>query len=401
MKKIAALLMAVCLIFTMIPAAGAETKSVDYLYTFIPGTALEGEGSTFIIDLMNALQIRLTRQHGDEEDLYRVILISEGKDAFTLMAQDTKDGEYSLACSLLGKHLLKLRKDQLTDFLRTLVQILADLNILKGESLEKVDDIAVRLGNLLNKLEGSRDEEREIAVGIDLAPYMEFLDKYATDREETPMDPDNEEYPGAVVRRHYQLSEEDLNDFVGMGLAKVNSISVLRERLQDGSLRIGKQVITDSFIRTLFQAMHGESTLDAYLDADGQLVGLVLNTPELDEIMDEPELEGLITDEDFLRIRGLKFTIHRENGEGLHRVSTMRVDVLGLDEMLVAIKMERTPGEKLTPPKGKEIHEVGELNSAELWDLLKSMWMTILAKAADLVLDLPRCVFDRVVDKLF
>ena len=81
-----------------------------------------------------------------------------------------------------------------------------------------------------------------------------------------------------------------------MGLAKVNSISVLRERLQDGSLRIGKQVITDSFIRTLFQAMHGESTLDAYLDADGQLVGLVLNTPELDEIMDgQKEIRAALT----------------------------------------------------------------------------------------------------------
>ena len=396
MKRILTLLLILAL---LLPAAGiAESIPVAYLYTFQPGTALEGEGSAVLTELLDAVQIRMTRQNFETENLYQIELISEGKVAFTLIARDSDEGEYSLACSLLGKNVLKLRKDQIVDFFRTLVQVLADLNVLKGESLEKVDGLAVRAGNLLARLEGSRESDLSLD-GLDLTPYMTILTKYATVTEERLLDRENAECPGAALAHHYQLAEEDLYALVDSALNKLGSIPVINTELKSGRLRIGRQVITDSFIRTLFRAMHGETTLDLYEDDQGQMLMMVLNFPELTVLMNEPELEGLITDPEFARINGLKITIDREKGDGVNLTSDTRIDLLGLDKTLLGIRLERMQGQPLQMIESQSVHEVGDMGSEELWTLLKSMWTTILIHAADFVLDLPRCVFDMLVGK--
>ncbi|MBO7663918.1 MAG: hypothetical protein J6U01_11160 [Clostridia bacterium] len=393
------LLIGLLILALLLPiAVSAETGPVAYMYTFEAGDALEGEGATILQELLDAIQIRMTRQNGKEENLYQIELISEGKSAFTLLVQDSANGEYSLTCSLLGKNRLKLEKEQITDFLRTLVQVLADLNVLKGESLAKIDGLAVRAGNLLSRLERSNDDDMSLD-GLDLTPYLMVLTKYATQAEHVEMPADNEICPGAVGAWHYQLAEEDLSALVDSALNKLMSIPVINDELKSGRLRIGKQIITDSFIRTLFGAMHGDTTLDLYEDDRGQMVQMILHIPDLVSLMNKPELNGLITDPNFARISGISITIDRIRGEGVALTSDTQIQILGIDRKLMGVRLDRMAGEKIVVKEAKKTYEVGELNSQELWDLLKSMWSTILFHAADFVLDLPRCVFDLIIGK--
>lgn len=401
MKRILSLLTALILLLPLFPAAAEDGTPVAYLYTFESGTTLEGEGSVVLRELLDAIQIRMTRQKQDRDHLYLIELISEGKTAFSLLAQDMNDGNYGLICSLLGKNQLKLRKDQITDFLRTLVQVLADLNVLKGESLEKVDGLAVRGGNLLARLVSSADADREEELnGLDLTPYLTIMTRYATEAEHRTTDPENPECPGATGVWYYKLAEQDLSAMVDSALNKLASIPVINDELKSGRLRIGGQVITDEFLRTLFGAMHGETTLEICEDGDGQILMMTLRIPELKVLMEEPELKGMITDPEFARISGLRIRIDREKGpEPENLKSDTRIEILGLDQTLVGIRLERMKGEPIRVPEIREVHEVGDMDSAELWDTLKSMWATILFHAADFVLDLPRCVFDLIIGK--
>ncbi len=396
MKRLLVILLIMALLLPT--AVSAETGPVAYLYTFEAGDALEGDGAAIIRELLDAIQVRMTRQNGKEENLYQIELVSEGKSAFTLLVQDSADGEYSLTCSLLGKNKLKLEKEQITDFLRTLVQVLADLNVLKGESLEKIDGLAIRAGNLLSRLERSSDDDMSLN-GLDLTPYLMVLTKYATQAEHKELPADNEICPGAVGMWHYQLAEEDLSALIDSALNKMMSIPVINDELKSGRLYIGKQVITDSFIRTLFGAMHGDTTLDLYEDERGQMVRMILHIPELSTLMEKPELKGLITDPFFAQINGISINVDRVRGEGVSLTSDTQIQILGIDRKLLGVRLDRMAGEKIQVKEAKKTYEVGQLNSQELWDLLKSMWSTILFHAADFVLDLPRCVFDLIIGK--
>lgn len=79
--------------------------------------------------------------------------------------------------------------------------------------------------------------------------------------------------------------------------------------------------------------------------------------------------------------------------------SNTQIQILGIDRKLLGVRLDRMAGEKIQVKEAKKTYEVGQLNSQELWDLLKSMWSTILFHAADFVLDLPRCVFDLIIGK--
>ncbi|MBQ3278821.1 MAG: hypothetical protein IJG94_06630 [Clostridia bacterium] len=397
MKRIVCLMIALML---MLPfaAAAAETISVAYTYTFEPGNALEGEGTEAITGLLNAIRIRMVRQNGETDKLYRIELISEGKVAFNLMAQDTADGEYALACSLLGNNQLRCRKEQMTSFLQTIVKVLADLNVLKGESLEKIDRLAVRAGNMLTRLENTTGDDMSLD-GIDLTPFLRALNRYASNAEERALASDNTECPGAVKAQHYQLTEEDLNGLIEYVLGKVKAIPVIQEELASGRLYIGKQQITDTFIRQFFAAMHGETTMDLYEDEQDQIVRMEIGFPDLKGLAESPELDGLVTDPDFLNWSGISIQIDRVRGEGVALSSRTSIHLMGLETDLVAITLERTEGEPLEMPKAKKVHTVGELDSAEMWKLLKSMGNTIAWNGIDFILDLPEVVFKLIASK--
>ena len=378
----------------------AEESSRSFLYTFIPGTALEGEGTTFVNELLNAVQIRLTNQQGETEDLYRIDLISEGNEAFYLTAQDGEDGAFSIMCSLLGKNMLVLRLDQMTSFFRTLVQILGDLKLLRGESLQQVDALAERAGGLLTSfIEKAKSGGPD--TGLNLDPYLELAKDWVSDAEETTLSPDNPECPGAVRKILYHLTEEDLNALVDLALGKLESIPVLAEELRSGRLMIGQQVITDRFIRELFRSMKGDTTLIMYENQQKKILKLTLNTPDIADLMNEPALADLLTDPEFARIRGLEILIRREETGPDTSVSITDIQVLGLDKSLMTVRLDKGPGAHLERLEAKKTHHVGEMDSEALWDTLKTMWVSIAAKGADLVLDLPRCVFDLLVDKVF
>jgi len=399
MKRLLTLVLALILTLTMaVPAAGGEPSSVAYLYTFEPGNALEGEGTKTISELLNAIQVRMVRQTGDEENLYRISLISEGREAFVLTAQDTAGGEYGLSCSLLGNNELRCRKDQLASFLKTIVQVLADLGVLKDESLEKVESLASRAGDLLGRLENTDRDDGNLN-GIDMTPLLNAMKRYASEATEETLDPDNTEYPGAAMARRYRLTETDLNGLIDYLLGKIRSIPVIQDELHSGRLYIGKQQITDDFVRALFAAMHGNTTMDVYEDGQGQMMGLVLRLPDLHGLAESPELDGLVTDPEFLNLEGLAINIERTGGEGVYLCSRTSIHLLGFGTELVAITLERMAAEKVSMPKAKKVHEVGELDSTELWKVLKSMGNTIAWHGVDFILDLPECIVKLLMAK--
>lgn len=396
MKRLLALILILAMLLPA--AAGAEDSAVSYLYTFEPGNALEGEGTEIITDLLNAIQVRMDRQTGEEENLYRIALISEGKEAFVLTAQDTAEGSYALACSLLGDNQLRCRKNQLPEFLKTIVQVLADLDVLKGESLSKVEKLAGRAGDLLGRLENA-DRDDGSLNGIDMTPLLRAMSRYASDASETALSPDNTECPGAVMKRHYQLTEADLNGLIDYLLGKVKSIPVIQDELHSGRLYIGKQQITDDFIRQLFAALHGNTTMDVYEDEEGQPIKLELRLPDLHGMMDDPELAGMVNDPEFLKLEGIGIQIERTRGSGIYLCSRTSIQLLGFGTEVMAITLERMAGNIVRMPKAKKIHEVGELDSAELWKVLKSMGNTIAWHGVDFILDLPECVFKLLTAK--
>ena len=67
----------------------------------------------------------------------------------------------------------------------------------------------------------------------------------------------------------------------------------------------------------------------------------------------------------------------------------------------MSIRLDKGPGEPLTPLSMKNTHQVGEMNSVNMLELIHSMGLLIVRNAVNMVLVLPRCVFDMLIGKLF
>ena len=393
-RKWLCVLMALLLAFPaaagLAESADAGDETLEYLYSFTPGTLLEGEGTKKIKELLEAIQIRFTRQKTGSDDTIRFQLISEGDEAFSLTAGETSGEEFALVCSLLGDNKLTLRREQLSSFLLTLVQALGEQGFLKGGNLTKMSALADRVGKLLgNYLD--REPAAAPDTGIDITPYLRKLTGKATTAEQREIPPEERDETGAVIVTSYLLNEEQRKEFVDRAMDKVVKLPVIGDQLNNGSLRIGGQVITEEFIRSAFGDTPGEVTMDIWQDADGQLVRLLLNIPDV---------SGFVTDPQFARMQGVELFIVRTRGEGRELTSVTTFRLPGLEGDLLTMTLVRSPGEAIPPISGNKVHAVGDMNSEELAELLRSMGWTIIANAANMVVTLPYCVAEILIRKI-
>ena len=176
------------------------------------------------------------------------------------------------------------------------------------------------------------------------------------------------------------------------GLQKALAFPVIGSRLKEGGLQISGNPVTVQQIRAVFSDPPGETTLKLYTDAEGQPVRIILNTPDMTD---------LTADSMLAEVRGIELTIRREDGENGHRISTTILRLPGLEGDLATLKLDKGPGEAIPPVEGKKVHNVGEMNSDELLKVINSMKLTILSKAIDMLLILPKSVFDLLGSKLF
>ena len=383
-RKWICLFLTLLLVFPLVSglADGADEKTTDYLYSFIPGNILEGEGTKMIRELLEALQLRFSRQKTDNRDMSRMILVSNDEEAFSLTAGEAEAGEFALVCSLLGENKLTLKRDQISPFLQTLVKALGDKGLLRGSNLDKMNSLANRAGAII---EGYLNKEPDEApdTGIDLTPYLEVMTRNATAVETREIPPEERDELGAVTVTSYLVSEEQRRDIVNRAMNKLSKLPVIGDELKKGSLKIGEQVITDEFIRAVFADTPGEVTMDVWQAADGQLVRLLLHTPDLSE---------LVTDPQFAKTEGVEISIARTRGEGKRLTSITTIRLPGLEGDLLTMKLERSEGEDIPPMKAKKVHAVGEMDGDELMKLIRSMGWTILMNAANMILTLPDCI---------
>lgn len=392
MKKILCLLLALALLLPVLTAA--ENSPVAYTYSFEVGEALEGEGLEPVRELLGALEVRLTRQESQEIHLYYIELLSDGELAVSLTVRDSASGEYGLQCSLTGKNVFLCRKDQLGDFLGTLVQVLADLRILKGESLDKVRDLSGKIGGMLENL--STEDGRGTDTGVDLTPYLDRILSLATESEIMTAAEGNlpAGTPEGVARvTRFLVSEKDLVALNERLLSAICSIPVLSDEMNSGRLKVADQVITADFLRELVAGLRGNTELFLYENEENRLVKLVLAVPDMSNA--EP-----VRDRRLALATGLELAIDRRENDG-KQISDTRIRVTGLDMDLIRIRLEKGPGQTVRDLSEKNNHQVGEMGSKELWDLIYSMGLTILGNAINVVLVLPKCVFDLLIGRIF
>ena len=392
-RKWLSLLLILSLVFSAVPCP-AETAegdgTLEYIYTFTPGTLLDGEGTKQIRELLDAIEVRFYRQRAGRDDIIRLQLVSEGDEAFSLTAGETDGSEFALTCSLLGGNKLTLRRDQLSSFLLTLVQALADQGFVKGDQLVQMNALADRMGKLLGEyLDKAPDQAPD--TGIDLTPYLAVMTRNASATERREIPPEERDETGAVVMTSYLVSEAQRQHIVNRALDKVLKLPVLGDELKKGTLKIGNQVITDGFLRSVFADTPGEVSMDVWQDEDGQLVRLLLHTPDL---------SGLVTDPQFSKTQGLGMSIARTRGEGKRLTSVTTFNLPGLEGDLLTMRLERLPGAAIPPMKSDKVHPVGDMNSAELMQLIRSMGWVIVANAANMILTLPRCVAEMLIRKI-
>ena len=390
-RKWLCLLLTLLLVFPAITGLCEGGETLDYLYSFTPGTVLEGEGQQMIRELLDALQVLFSREKTGDSDIIRVDLISDGEEAFSLTAGQKAEEEFSLMCSLLGKNKLSLHREQIPSFLQTLVEALGEQGLLKGDNLDKVSDLADKLGKLIGEYLDKEPEEAP-DTGINIKPYLEILTQNATSSETYEIPPEEQDGSGAVIMTSYLISEETRRDFVNRLMDKVVKLPVIGDQFRDGTLKIGEQVITDEFVRSVFGDTPGEVTMEVWTDADGQLVHMLLHTPDL---------SGVVTDPQFSKTEGFEMKIDRTRGEGKNLTSVTTFRLTGLEGNLLTMTLERKPGNGIPPMKADKVHEVGEMNSSELSELLRSMGWTILANAGNMILTLPNCVAETLIKKIW
>ena len=93
-------------------------------------------------------------------------------------------------------------------------------------------------------------------------------------------------------------------------------------------------------------------------------------------------------------------SIARTRGEGKRLTSVTTFNLPGLEGDLLTMKLERLPGAAIPPMKSDKVHPVGDMNSAELMQLICSMGWVIVANAANMILTLPRCVAEMLIRKI-
>ena len=274
----------------------------------------------------------------------------------------------------------------------TIVDMLGDMGFLKENSLEQTRTAARKIGTTLESITSALDV-REPSLGLDLNLYLNKLGGLASEAEVTALDENNPECPGAVKKSTWLLREEDLNLLTEAALTRISSVPVLGNELHSGRLHIGSQVITDDFLRKLFASLHGETVLTFYQDAAEKAILVRL---------DIPDISSLVRDETFAQTRGIEFTVERSGSrETGDEASLTTLRLIGLEGTLLSMRREMLPGKEIDPLPTKNIVQVGEMNSADLQELVHSMRLTIAANALNLVMDLPRAVFDLLVDRLF
>jgi len=388
-RKCLALLLCALILW---PAAGLADASRSLLYSFTPGEVLSGEGMKNIREFLDAVKLEVVTQKLDQGTLAQVDLLSDGEEAFSLRALNGADGTYRIGCSLTGDCTLVCEKEQLDDFLLNLVQMLADLDFLNEESKEKLTDLAVRATTLLENALANAEAGEAPESGIDLTPYLEVVEGVASEAQVKELDGNDPACPGATTVSSYLLREEDLNKLVDTALSKIVNIPVLSNELASGRLHIGEQVITDSFIRELFASMHGETTLDIYQGSNGKIMKLALRTPEA---------PGLITDPEFAKARGVEIIIDRTPEVFGSSVTLTTVKLIGLEGALLNVRLEKRVGKELQPMSDKKVYQVGTMSKEELWEVFHGLGLTIAKNAMNMLLVLPRVVFDLVVGKFF
>ena len=193
-----------------VPACGLSEGAVSWLYSFSAGDALSGKDMNKMKDFLDAVQVRLSAEERDQQSLAEAELLSYGKTVFTLRAAIYDEQEnLGLYCSLMGDCTLECRQDQVSDFLMTVIQMLADRNILKKDSLEQAGNLAQRAGNLVTSLVQSHGRS-DPSLLLDLNYYLKLAESRFSAVESTELEIGNDECPGALLRRTWLLSEEDL-----------------------------------------------------------------------------------------------------------------------------------------------------------------------------------------------
>ena len=227
-RKWLCLLLVCMLVFPAVSglADNPDGETLEYMYSFIPGTVLEGEGTKMIRELLDEVKIRFTRQKTETNDIIRIQLISNGTDAFSLTAGQMGGEEFALMCSLLGSNKLTLKQEQIAPFLHTLVESLGEQGFLKGDNLNKMYSIADRAGVTINNYLAQEPEEAPVA-GIDITPYLKTLTENATAVEQREIPPEEQDGSGAVIMTSYLLSEEQRREFVNMGIDKFSKVPVI------------------------------------------------------------------------------------------------------------------------------------------------------------------------------
>ncbi len=389
LKKWVSLLLASLI---LLPACGLADTSVNWLYSFSAGDILSGGEMDGVRDFLDAVRVSLTSQKRDGLTSGEATLLSGNKPAFTMRAALSDSGEMGLYCSLTGNCTLMCRKDQLNDFLANIVRMLGERSILKESGLTQAEHLAESAGSaLVRMIETGARQDLQIGINPDL--YLNLIGSLASETEARELDGQDPECPGAVLKRTWILTEQELNALVDLGIRKLKRVPLLSDEFEKGSLRIGGQPVTEAFLRDLFASMQGETTLEAFQDAEGRVVLMRLHTPDIRDIIDDPT---------FSRVRGVSFSVTRsENPQEGRQESLTEMKLIGLEGTLLSVRMQKGPGADIPDLPSKKVYRVGDMNTQELWDLIQSLRFTIATNAISMILDLPRIVFDTLVDRIF
>ncbi|MBQ9252215.1 MAG: hypothetical protein IJ188_06235 [Clostridia bacterium] len=390
------------LLFLFIPLAGlaeagaasgtevfAEAGPMVWNYSFAAGEALQGEGMDKIKEFFDAVQIRLTMERRAEASLGEAALISYGKPVLTLRAAANEAAEsFGIYCSLMGECALMCRQDQVEDFLMTLVQMLGDLSILKPSGREQAENLARKAASMIMTIVENTEGGNPAAL-MDLDFYARQAMEALAESETEALDPGENE--GATEKQTWHLSEAELNALVQTGLGKIRRVPILSEAFAEGRIRIGETAITENLLLEMAAETHGDTTLTVYTDGEGRVTRMRVVIPDLSDALGDPALAGL---------EGVEMTTVRPE----ENTTETSLGLLGLADMegtLMTIRTEKSEGAAIPDlPTGK-IYQVGEMDSGEMWQMIRGLGLTIAANAVNLIMDLPRIVFDTLVDRLF
>ncbi|MCQ2457878.1 MAG: hypothetical protein MJ142_03985 [Clostridia bacterium] len=390
-KRFIAVLTAVILLLAVLPAAA---EPVMYQYSVDIGYFAEGEGMRIVHELADALTLNLTRENGETDDRYFIELMSNGRPAVTLTAVDSAEDGYGLQCSLTGDHVFMCRKDRIGAFLQTLVEALTEMKILNAAGLETMKALAARVGGVLEEMTAGTAEGRE--TGIDFTRYITRLTDMATEAGVDISDtgiPDESAPEGTAVCRRYTLDGEKLRTVTEKVIARIESIPVVGNEFKAGHLGIGKTPVTGGFLRDIVSSLDGDTAVTLFEDSDGKLLKLKLVIPSVAGVRQ-------VAGTPFETLTGTEIGIERgtENGAA---VSDTTVVLTGMDIRLGTVRMKKGTGSHVRDLTKRHVHQVGDMNSAELAELIKSMKWTIIGKAIGALWVLPGCVFDMILGAIF